>query len=143
MCKQSAIEDSIKHCIKKSGFPDKNVRLPFKAIHDSCKNHGSTLKTVLANLAQDKIIGTVQGNFIEFSSANKPRPKPKAFNEENHSPQTGLPNMEKFKEMAQGYMSKMNPDQIKNLKDTIENMDEEERNNIIKKFSQQFFKDKL
>ncbi len=28
-------------------------------------------------------------------------------------------------------------------KDTIENMDEEERNNIIKKFSQQFFKDKL
>ena len=51
-------------------------------------------------------------------------------------------NMENLKEMAQSYMSKMSPEQIKELGNTVSNMGEEERNNILKNFSQQFFKNK-
>jgi uncharacterized membrane protein len=36
----------------------------------------------------------------------------------------------------------MTPDQIKELEKTISNMSEEERKNILKNFSQQFFKNK-
>ena len=72
MSELSAVEDSIKHCIKKNGFPEKSVRLPFKAIHESCKNHNIALKDVLTNLIQHKIVGTVQGDFIEFRASDKP-----------------------------------------------------------------------
>ena len=142
MSKISAVEDSIKHCIEKNGFPGKSVRLPFKAIHKSCKNHDTSLKKVLANLAQHKIIGIVQGNFIEFQTDGKPQHKTKAPSKENNSPDIKIPNIDNLKEMAQSYMSKMSPEQVKELERTILDMDEEERKNILKNFSQQFFKKK-
>ena len=70
MAKLSAVENSIKHCIEKNGFPKKSVRLPFKSIHESCKNHSVPLKEVLANLIECKIFGTIQGDFIEFRASN-------------------------------------------------------------------------
>jgi len=51
--------------------------------------------------------------------------------------------MENLKEVAQSYMSKMSPEQIKELEKTVSNMGEEERNNLLKNFSQQFFKNKF
>ena len=142
MSDPSAVENSIKHCLEKNGFPLKSVRLPFKAIHQSCKNHDIALKEVLANLVQDKIVGTVQGNFIEFRSSDKPPQEPKFSSQANGSSRMNLPDMENLKEMAQSYMSKMSPDQIKELGETVANMSEEERKNILKNFSQQFFKNK-
>ena len=139
----SAVEDSIKHCIEKNGFPEKSVRLPFKAIHESCKNHDTTLKEVLANLIKQKIVGTIQGNFIEFRSGAKPQQKPPASGKANDSSNMSPPDIENLKEMARSYMSKMSPEQIKELEKTISNMDEEERKNILNNFSQQFFKNKL
>jgi hypothetical protein len=50
--------------------------------------------------------------------------------------------MDNIKEMAQSYMSKINPDQIKELEKAIASMSEEEKKNIIKNFSNQFFKNK-
>jgi len=138
----SGVERSIKHCIEKNGFPEKSVRLPFKSIHESCKNHNTALKEVLANLTQHKIFGTIQGDFIEFRASDNLKEKPNAPNQENNSPTTTMPNMGDLKEMAQSYMSKMTPDQIKELEKTISNMSEEERKNILKNFSQQFFKNK-
>ena len=143
MSKISAVEDSIKHCIEKNGFPKKRVRLPFKAIHESCKNHGLALKEVLTNLIQHKIVGTVQGDFIEFRASDKPQQKQKVSSKENNSFNMHLPNMENLKEVAQSYMSKMSPEQIKELEKTVSNMGEEERNNLLKNFSQQFFKNKF
>ena len=143
MSELSAVEDSIKHCIKKNGFPEKSVRLPFKAIHESCKNHNIALKDVLTNLIQHKIVGTVQGDFIEFRASDKPQQKQKASSKENNSFNMHLPNMENLKEVAQSYMSKMSPEQIKELEKTVSNMGEEERNNLLKNFSQQFFKNKF
>ena len=143
MSELSAVEDSIKHCIKKNGFPEKSVRLPFKAIHESCKNHNIALKDVLTNLIQHKIVGTVQGDFIEFRASDKPQQKQKASNKENNSFNMHLPNMENLKEVAQSYMSKMSPEQIKELEKTVSNMGEKERNNLLKNFSQRFFKNKF
>jgi len=142
MAELSAVENSIKHCIEKNGFPEKSVRLPFKSIHESCKNHNTPLKEVLANLIQHKIFGTIQGDFIEFRASDNLKEKPNASNQENNSSKATMPNMGDLKEMAQSYMSKMTPDQIKELEKTVSNMSEEERGNILKNFSQQFFKNK-
>ena len=142
MAELSAVENSIKHCIEKNGFPEKSVRLPFKSIHESCKNHSTPLKEVLANLIQHKIFGTIQGDFIEFRASDNLKEKPNASNQENNSSKTTMPNMGDLKEMAQSYMSKMTPDQIKELEKTVSNMSEEERKNILKNFSQQFFENK-
>ena len=136
----SVVEASIKHCIEKNGFPKKSVRLPFKAIHESCKNHDTALKEVLANLVQQKIVGTVQGDFIEFRSSDKPHQKPKTSSKTNDSSNIKLPDMEDLKQMAKSYMSKMSPEQIKELEATVSDMDEEDRKNLLKNFSQQFFK---
>ena len=142
MAELSAVENSIKHCIEKNGFPEKSVRLPFKSIYESCKNHSTPLKEVLANLIQHKIFGTIQGDFIEFRASNNLKEKPHAPKQTNNSSRTTMPNMGDLKEMAQSYMSKMTPDQIKELEKTVSNMSEEERGNILKNFSAQFFKNK-
>ena len=142
MAELSAVENSIKHCIEKNGFPEKSVRLPFKSIHESCKNHCIPLKEVLANLIEHKIFGTIQGDFIEFRASDNLKEKPNASNQENNSSKTTMPNMGDLKEMAQSYMSKMTPDQIKELEKTVSNMSGEERENILNNFSQQFFKNK-
>ena len=138
----SAVENSIKHCIEKNGFPEKSVRLPFKAIHESCKNHSIALKEVLANLIQYKIVGTIQGDFIEFRASDNPQKKRTPSNHANDSSGEVPPNMGDLKEMAQSYMSKMTPEQIKEFEKTVSNMSEEERKNILKNFPQQFFKNK-
>jgi len=44
--------------------------------------------------------------------------------------------------MAQSRISKMTPDQMKELQNTVSNMSEEEKENILKNFSTQFFKNK-
>jgi len=142
MPKMTAVEANIKYCIEKNGFPEKSVRLPFKAIYENCKNYDIALKEVLANLVQYKIIGTILGDFIEFRDSDKPKQKVKVSSKENKDPNTNMPNMDNLKEMAQAYMSKMSPEQIKELGNTVSNMGEEERNNILKNFSQQFFKNK-
>jgi len=138
----SGIERSIKHCIEKNGFPEKSVRLPFKSIHESCKNHSIALKEVLANLTQHKIIGTIQGDFIEFRASNKLKEKPHAPKQTSGSSKTTIPNMNDLNEMAQSCISKMTPDQMKELQNTVLNMSEEERENILKNLSQKFFKNK-
>ena len=142
MAELSAVENSIKYCIEKNGFPEKSVRLPFKSIHESCKNHSTPLKEVLANLIQHKIFGTIQGDFIEFRASDNLKEKPNTSNQENNSAKTTMPNMGDLQEMAQSYMSKMTPNQIKELGKKVSNMSEEERGNILKNFSQQFFKNK-
>ena len=142
MTELSAVENSIKHCIEKNGFPEKSVRLPFKSIHESCKNQGISLKEVLTNLVKHKIFGTIQGDFIEFRASDNLKEKPNVSNQEHNPSKVTTPNMEDLKEMAQSYMSKMTPDRIKELEETVSNMSEEERGNILKNFSTQFFKNK-
>ena len=46
MTESNQAEESIEHTIRKNGFPQKIVRLPFKAVYDACKNHGTNLSDV-------------------------------------------------------------------------------------------------
>ena len=140
MSELSAVENSIKHCIEKNGFPKKNVRFPFKAIHESCKNHSASLKEVLANLSHYKIFGTIQGDFIEFRATTDLKKKSNTPSQTTNPAKKNIPNMSDLNEMAQSCISKMTPDQIKELQSTVANMSEKERESILKNFSQQFFK---
>ena len=142
MAELSAVEKSIKYCIEKNGFPEKSVRLPFKPIYESCKNHSVPLKKVLANLIERKIFGTIQGDFIEFRASNNLKEKPHAPKQTNNSSKTTIPNIDDLNEMAQSCISKMTPEQMKELQNTVSNMSEEEKENILKNFSTQFFKNK-
>ncbi|MCH8156482.1 MAG: hypothetical protein IID18_01800 [Nitrospinae bacterium] len=138
----NAVEDSIKHSIKKNGFPERTVRLPFKAIFDSCKRHDTALKDVLDKLLQEKIVGTIQGDHIEFRSADRPAPKTDIRAQSGGSAWTdslpNLGNLGNMQEAAQNYMSNMTPEQIAEIQKTVGNMSDEEKKNILKMFSQQF-----
>jgi hypothetical protein len=135
----TVVEDSIKHSIKKNGFPERVVRLPFKAVYESCKRHNTTLKNVLDSLIKDKIIGTIQGDHIEFCSPDNPASKMDTRTQpDNTSWMNGLPDLGSLKETAQSYMSKMTPKQIAEIRKTIENMSDEERQSIVKTLTQQF-----
>ena len=135
----TVVEDSIKHSIKKNGFPKRVVRLPFKAVYESCKRHNTTLKNVLDSLIKDKIVGTIQGDHIEFRSPDNPASKTdKRTQPDNTSWVNGLPDFGSLKETAQSYMSKMTPEQIAEIRKTIENMSDEEKQNIVKTLTQQF-----
>ena len=110
----TVVEDSIKHSIKKNGFPERVVRLPFKAVYESCKRHNTTLKNVLDSLIKDKIVGTIQGDHIEFCSPDNPASKTDTRTQsDNTSWMNGLPDLGSLKETAQSYMSQMTPEQIR------------------------------
>jgi hypothetical protein len=135
----TVVEDSIKHSIKKNGFPGKVVRLPFKAVYESCKHHNTTLKNVLDNLTKYKIVGTIQGDHIEFCSPDNHSLKTNTRTQSDSTSWVNdLPDLESLKETAQSYMSKMTPEQIAEVGKTIENMSDEEKQNIIKMLTQQF-----
>ena len=134
----TVVEDSIKHSIKKNGFPRRVVRLPFKAVYESCKRHNTTLKNVLDNLIKDKIVGTIQSDHIEFCSPDNPASKTDTRTQsDNTSWMNGLPDLGNLKETAQSYMSQMTPEQIAEIGKTIENMSDEEKQNIIEMLTQQ------
>ena len=71
MTKSNQAEESIKHSICKNGFPEKIVRLPFKPVYESCKEHGTSLSDVLDHLQDQQIFGKIIGNHVEFRSREK------------------------------------------------------------------------
>ena len=71
MTESNQAEDSIKHSIRKNGFPAKIVRLPFKPVYDACKEHGTNLSDVLDHLQDQQIFGKIIGNYVEFRSREK------------------------------------------------------------------------
>ena len=66
-----SVEESIKHSIRKNGFPQKIVRLPFKPVYDACKRNGTPLAGVLDRLQEQQIFGKIIGNHLEFRSREK------------------------------------------------------------------------
>ena len=71
MTESNQAEESIEYSIRKNGFPQKIVRLPFKAVYDACKNHGTNLSDVLDNLQERQIFGKIIGNHVEFRAREK------------------------------------------------------------------------
>ena len=140
MTESNQAEESIEHSIRKNGFPQKIVRLPFKPVYDACKNHGTNLSDVLDKLQDKQIFGKIIGNHVEFRSREKidfKPPEPSSANEFSWI-KGAASNLKGFQEAAKDAMGKMTPEQMKEIRKSIESMSDEEKQNILKMFSQRF-----
>ena len=140
MTESNQAEESIEHSIRKNGFPQKIVRLPFKPVYDACKNHGTNLSDVLDNLQEQQIFGKIIGNHVEFRSREKidfKPPDPSSANDFSWI-KGAASNLKGFQEAAKDAMGKMTPEQMQEIRKSIESMSDEEKQNILKMFSQRF-----
>ena len=132
-------EESIKHSILKNGFPEKIVRLPFKPVYDACKKHESSLADVLDKLQDEQIFGKIVGNYVEFRSREKIDFKaPEEMPSDEFSWVKGAFNMEGFQNAAKNAMGKMTPEQMAEARKMIEDMNDQEKMDILKMFTQRF-----
>lgn len=140
MTESNQAEESIKHSIRKNGFPEKIVRLPFKPVYDACKNHGTNLSDVLDNLQEQQIFGKIIGNHVEFRSREKIDFKPPDSSTANDFSwiKGAASNLKGFQEAAKDAMGKMTPEQMQEIRKSVESMSDEEKQNILKMFSQRF-----
>ena len=140
MTESNQAEKSIEHSIRKNGFPQKIVRLPFKAVYDACKNHGTNLSDVLDNLQEKKVFGKIIGNHVDFRSREKVDFKPPESSSANDFSwiKGAASNLKGFQEAAKDAMGKMTPEQMQEIRKSIESMSDEEKQNILKMFSQRF-----
>lgn len=141
MTETNQAEESIKHSINKTGFPEKVVRLPFKPVYDACKKHGTNLSDVLDNLQEQQIFGKIIGNHVEFRSREKidfKSPNPSSSKDDFSWVKGAARNMEGFQDAAKEAMEKMTPEQMQEIRKSVESMSDEEKMNIMKMFSQRF-----
>jgi hypothetical protein len=139
MTDNPSLADSIKHSIRKNGFPEKAVRLPFKPVYESSKRHDVSLKQVLEDLKQEQIFGKILGDHIEFRSSEKwPEPKPAP---QSSTAFPGVPDFnspEDLEKAAQEFMAQMSPEQMEEMRKKVDAMSEEEKKNIIDMISKDF-----
>ncbi len=140
MTEPNQAEESIKHSIHKNGFPEKIVRLPFKPVYDACKNYGTNLSEVLDNLQDQQIFGKIIGNHVEFRSRKKIDFKPPDSSSSNDFSwvKGAASNLKGFQDAAKEAMGKMTPEQMGEIRKTVESMSDEEKQNLLKMFSQRF-----
>ena len=140
MTESNQAEKSIEHSIRKNGFPGKIVRLPFKPVYDACKNYGTNLSDVLDNLQEQQIFGKIIGNHVEFRSREKidfKPPDPSSANDFSWI-KGAASNLKGFQEAAKDAMEEMTPEQMQEIRKSVESMSDEEKQNILKMFSQRF-----
>jgi hypothetical protein len=132
-------EESIKHSIRKNGFPEKIVRLPFKPVYDACKKHGTSLTDVLDKLQDEQIFGKIIGNHLEFRSREKIDFQPTSTDTpDEFSWLKGAANLKGFQDSAKDAMGEMTPEKMAEARKMLENMSEEEKMNLVKMFTQRF-----
>ena len=143
MSASDTVIDSIKHSIRKNGFPEKAVRLPFKPVYDSCKHNDTPLAEVLEQLKGEDILGSMEGDYIVFRSPEKTA---EAAQSKKTSPKEGdsadspwwskLSGLGDVASMAKEAMANMTPEQLAEIKNRVENMSDEEKKNILNMMSQ-------
>ncbi len=137
----NSAEESIKHSIRKNGFPEKIVRLPFKPVYDACKKHGTSLSDVLDKLQDEQIFGKITGNHLEFRSREKIDFKVPAENapaSDKFSWIKGAANLKGFQEAAKNAMGEMTAEKLAEARKMINGMSDEEKMNMLKMFAQRF-----
>ena len=135
----SPAEESIKHSIRKSGFPEKIVRLPFKPVYDACKKHGSSLTDVLDKLQDEQIFGKIVGNHVEFRSREKIDLKiSDGKPSDEFSWVKGAAHLKGFQNAAKDAMGKMTAEQMADARKMVEDMSDQEKMDILKMFTQRF-----
>jgi hypothetical protein len=92
------------------------------------------LSEVLSRLEQEDIIGEIKGDFILFRAPNKrvdsevSKNKPPANDFQDTQ---GFPDLAKLSAIGQDYLSKLNPEQINQFRQMMENLSEEEKLKIM------------
>ena len=92
------------------------------------------------NLQEKKIFGKIIGNHVEFRSREKIDFKPPESSSANEFSwiKGAASNLKGFQEAAKDAMGKMTPEQMQEIRKSIESMSDEEKQNILKMFSQRF-----
>ena len=136
----NSVEESIKHSIRKNGFPEKIVRLPFKPVYDACKRNGTPLAGVLDRLQEQQIFGKIIGNHLEFrfKPASAQSPSSEKSSDEFSWINGAANNLKGFQEAAKDTLGNMTPEQMAEARKMVENMSDEEKMNMLKMFSQRF-----
>lgn len=130
----ATIEDSIIHSIKKNGYPEKKVSLPFQSIFKACKNADKTLSDVLKSLEAQDIKSKIDGDKIIFSSTE--------FSEAKDSPQSpeGLDFSNEMVRDAMKKIQEMDPKELEKLKQQVESLSEDEKGDLMKRAQELFSK---
>jgi len=132
------MEESIKHSIRKNGYPLKSVRLPFKAVYEACKKNDTSIGEVLKNLEKENVLGAVDGDYILFKgTAKKNQSAPSDAKAQNPFAGDAF-TMENFQKFAQEQMKSMTPEQIEEIRKKAGEMSEEDRRKILQEFTRQF-----
>ncbi len=120
----ATIEDNIIYSIKKNGYPQKKVALPFQSIFKVCKSNDVLISDVLHKLEEQDIKSRIEGDKILFFSeemAEEPKEKP-PFDMSN-----------KMVADAMKKLQEMDPGELEKIKKQVEEMTPEERNALLKK----------
>lgn len=131
MTGKNDVASSIKHSIAKGGFPDKAVRLPFRPVFTSCKEHGTSLGEVLELLREDRVFGQVKGDHIEFRASAEEAQSPSPEKSAAQPPKD-------FETLTREAMAHITPEQLATIREQVEGMSEEEKKELLKMFSENF-----
>lgn len=121
----SKIDESIKGSIKKNGFPEKKVNLPFKPVFDACKKNGEKLSEVLERLKGDGILSQIGNEKILFFSPESEKKEKKS----SINPNAYQSAMDQLKDM--------DPKKVEEIKEKVMSMSAEEREALMK-YAQDF-----
>jgi len=137
MSENKTVEDSVKHSIRKNGFPGKQVQLPFKPVYDTCGKNGTSLANVLENLRKEGIFGIIKGNHILFMPFEKlETADTKSRGSMDLSWMNSMPGTEGIKNFIKGNMFNINPSKLAELRKVAENLSEEDKQNLYTMLAQ-------
>lgn len=138
---------SIRHSIEKNGFPGKAVKLPFRPVYSSCKQHGTPLADVLTQLGEEGIIGTLTGDHILFQTpeqASEVTPvtpsAPTTVEPSNpdSTPSSFPGGLDNLSQLAGNAMNQLSPEQLQSLKENFDAMSSEEKMKLMQFYSNLF-----
>lgn len=123
------VVESILQSIRKNGYPDKKVNLPFKAIFDACKKHEIKLSEVLKLLEEKSVYSQIGNEKILFFSEKSDAGFSSGENSDNPM----------FK-AAMDQLNKMDPEEVEKMKEKVMNMSEAERAALMEQAKNYFNK---
>lgn len=130
----TSVEDSILHSIKKNGYPDKRVSLPFQSVFKACKNEKVALSDVLKKLETDEVFSRIDNDKIIFFSRESAAESTKDATENS----SGFDFSNRMVSEAMKKLEGMDPKEMERLKKQVMDMSPEEREELLKK-AQSFF----
>ncbi|MFQ5559874.1 MAG: hypothetical protein ACE5FU_04715 [Nitrospinota bacterium] len=119
------VQKRILHTIKKNGFPEKRVSLPFTSILAACKKERCKFSDTLKGLEKDRVYYAIKDDKVLFTPV-----KPGAPGTEN--PEKGAGGPGSTFENAMDFVQGMDPKKLAEIEEKLKNMSPEERERLVK-----------